>query len=137
MENMAEQTSKASNTSRAAAMTASGTKFTGNAGNNTITGGTGNDIIDGGAGVDVLKGGAGNDVFLFASPADYTGDTVNGEAGTDTIRFTSTTGGETLTLAATATGIEAVALSDANGVTTGTAAINVNASAVTTALTMP
>ena len=122
----------------AAAVTASGVKFTGNAGANTITGGSGADIIEGGAGNDTLSGGGGNDIFLVGNGADHvTGEKIDGGAGTaDVVRFTSTTGSDTLTLLANTVGIESVAISDAAGLTTGTTAVNVNASAVTTALTI-
>jgi Ca2+-binding RTX toxin-like protein len=99
-------------------------------GNDQLTGGAGNDTLDGGAGVDTLNGGDGNDVILIGNAADHGGgEVINGGAGTDVLRFTSTTGGQTLTLAAGVTTVESVVIGTAAGVTTGTTALNVDASA--------
>jgi Ca2+-binding RTX toxin-like protein len=126
----------------AAAVTASGIKFTGNAGVNTITGGSGADIIEGGFGNDILNGGGGNDAILVGKGTDHvTGEKIDGGAGTaDVVRFTRSTADltadDTLTLLANTVGIERVAISDAAGDTSGTTALNVNAAAVTVALTI-
>jgi Ca2+-binding RTX toxin-like protein len=122
----------------AAAVTASGIRFTGNAGANTITGGSGADIIEGGAGNDILNGGGGNDAILVGNGTDHvTGEKIDGGAGTaDTVRFTSTTADRHPDLLANTVGIERVEISDAAGDTSGTTALNVNASAVTVALTI-
>jgi len=54
---------------------------------------------DGGWGDQIIHAGAGNDVLVYASQADYTGDTINDASGTaDAIRFASTTAA-TFTLA--------------------------------------
>jgi Ca2+-binding RTX toxin-like protein len=66
----------------------------GGAGNDTITGGDGNDTLLGGDGNDLITGGRGNDVALLGTgddrflwnPGDGS-DTVEGEAGTDTLQF--------------------------------------------------
>jgi len=122
----------------ASAVTASGIRFTGNAGANTITGGAGADIIEGGAGNDILTGGGGNDAILVGNGADHvTGEKIDGGVGTaDAVRFTSTTADDTLTLLANTVGIERVEISDAAGDTSGTTDLNVNAAAVTVALTI-
>src|SRR5262249_48910972 len=50
----------------------------------TINGGAGNDMITGSRGNDVVIGGTGNDVALLVGDAS---DTVEGQAGTDTLQF--------------------------------------------------
>jgi Ca2+-binding RTX toxin-like protein len=108
----------------------------GNAGNDTLNGGAGNDTLNGGAGADTLQGGADDDTFLFASTAEFApGEVINGGSGTDTLRFTSTVAG-TLTLNSNVTDVERVEIATAAGVTTGIAAINVNAAAVANGLTI-
>jgi Ca2+-binding RTX toxin-like protein len=118
-----------------------GMTFLGGAGNDIITisgpngdtldGGTGNDILNGGAGDDTLLGGDGDDVFVIGSPTDHgTGEIITGGSGDDVIRFASTTAGQTLVLATGVTEVERVTISTAAGVTTGTTALNVDASAV-------
>jgi Ca2+-binding RTX toxin-like protein len=90
----------------------------------TIIGGAGADDLDGSDG-----GGTGNpnDVFIIAAAADHAaGEDIDGNAGTDTIRFTSTTANETLTLNAGVT-VETIEISDAAGDNTGTTALNVEA----------
>src|SRR5262249_23984189 len=57
----------------------------GGAGNDTITGSGGNDVVIGGTGNDVALLGAGDDQFIW-NPGDAS-DTVEGQAGTDTLRF--------------------------------------------------
>ena len=102
-------------------------------GDDTIVGGDGNDTLVGGAGADAMDGGDGDDVFLFVSGADYaSGEQMHGGAGTDVIRFTSTTPGDFLLLgpgsfSTDVTGIEIVMISDAAGDTSGTTPLGVNA----------
>lgn len=121
----------------AAALAMSGIKFTGNSGANTIIGGSGADIIEGGGGADLLNGGAGSDVFLIALGNDYgVGEKIDGGLGIDEVRFTSTTNGDTLILAANTTGLEGIKISNAEGSVVVTAALNINAAAVTTALSL-
>lgn len=45
-----------------------------------VNGGNGDDSITGGLGADTLRGGAGDDVFLYASQAEITGDSIDGGA---------------------------------------------------------
>jgi len=114
-----------------ASLLSTGMLFTGNAGPNNITGTGGNDTIDGGAGSDGLDGGEGNDVFVIAAAADHAGgEDINGDLGTDTIRFADVVAGHTLTLQAGVTGIENIVLASAAGVATA-AAVNINATAST------
>jgi Ca2+-binding RTX toxin-like protein len=57
----------------------------GGAGDDRITGSQGNDLIRGGAGSDAASLGAGDDVFVW-NPGDGS-DTVDGQAGADTLTF--------------------------------------------------
>ena len=123
----------------AAAVTSNGMTLVGNNGANvltgtaqadTLTGNGGNDRLNGGADDDTLNGGNGSDVILIGTAGDHgVGETINGDAGVDVIRFTSVTGGEELTLSAGVT-VESVVIANAAGVTTGTTALDVDASAV-------
>jgi Ca2+-binding RTX toxin-like protein len=97
----------------------------------TLTGTSGSDFFDGRDGADAMNGGGGNDVFAIGSTALYdAGETINGGDGSDSVRFTSTTAGQTLTLTSAVTNIEDIRISNAAGVTTGTTALNIDASAV-------
>jgi hypothetical protein len=91
---------------------------------NSITGTAFNDRIDARGGADTVNGGAGDDVIRVTTEAHHTVmDEVDGGDGADTLIFTSTTAGATLTLGAGVTGVETVALSPAGG----TAGTNINA----------
>ena len=57
----------------------------GGGGNDTITGSKGNDLVNGGQGNDVASLGAGDDTFVW-NPGDGS-DTVEGQAGVDTLQF--------------------------------------------------
>ncbi|MGL4621598.1 MAG: calcium-binding protein [Chroococcidiopsis sp.] len=57
----------------------------GGLGNDTFFGSAGNDLINGGDGVDTAFMGAGNDTFIW-NPGDDN-DVVEGQAGSDTLRF--------------------------------------------------
>jgi Ca2+-binding RTX toxin-like protein len=112
---------------------------TGNALGNRIEGNDGNNVIDGKGGVDTLDGGEGSDVYLVASATAHTAgefdDSGSGENDIDEVRFAGASG--TLTLFAGDTGIERVVIGQGTGaaaVTTGTAALNVDASLVGNAL---
>jgi len=59
--------------------------ITGTDAGETLTGTAGDDTIIGGRGNDVLLGGAGNDVFVW-NPGDGS-DTIDGQAGFDTLQF--------------------------------------------------
>ena len=106
-------------------------------GNDSLDGGAGNDILNGGAGDDTLIGGDGNDVILIGNATDHgVGEAIDGGAGTDVIRFTSTSAGQTLVLAPGVTAVESVVIGTAAGVTTGLTALNVDASAVGSGLSL-
>jgi Ca2+-binding RTX toxin-like protein len=79
----------------------------GGAGNDTITGGDGNDVLIGGDGNDVITGGRGNDVAFMGAgddtfiwnPGDGS-DTVEGQAGHDTLQFNGANIAESITMSA-------------------------------------
>ncbi|MEQ1653149.1 MAG: hypothetical protein ABL897_11725, partial [Hyphomicrobium sp.] len=101
----------------------------------TLTGTAGFDVIIGRGGADNLSGGAGDDVFIIASGTDHPlTEVIDGGADNDVIRFTATSA-DTLTLRSGVTGVETVQISNAFGDTTGTTALNVDASAVDATLT--
>ena len=60
----------------------------GGAGADVLRGGNGNDTLVGGTGADTLSGGEGDDVFQ-AGGSDLSGDSISGDAGTDTLQFTA------------------------------------------------
>ncbi|TWA58061.1 hemolysin type calcium-binding protein [Azospirillum baldaniorum] len=107
----------------------------GGTGNDTLVGGAGNDILIGGAGNDSLVGGDGNDTVSIGSLSDYTADDIiDGGAGDDTIRFFSTTAGDTLVLNGNVTDSDGTISIVISGTATGginNAAVNIDASAVT------
>lgn len=112
--------------------------ISGNNGANVITGTALNDTITGGAGADNITSGDGDDVILLNATADYAAtEKLNGGTGTDELRITASAAG-TVTLAGM-TNVENIVIGTGTGAvgtadTSGTAAINVNASKVTTNL---
>jgi Ca2+-binding RTX toxin-like protein len=70
----------------------------GGLGNDVILGSEGSDIITGGDGFDVAFMGGGDDVFVW-SPGDDN-DTIEGQAGSDTLAFNGSNAGESFTLMA-------------------------------------
>jgi Ca2+-binding RTX toxin-like protein len=68
------------------------------AGDDTIVGSAGNDIVIGGTGNDVASLGAGDDTFIW-NPGDAS-DTVQGQAGFDTLRFNGSNIGEKIDISA-------------------------------------
>lgn len=109
-------------------------KGKGNAGDNVIVGGASGDVLDGLAGNDGLDGAEGSDIYVISLAADHQVAEFadSGTGGADEVRFASTVAG-TLVLFAGDTGIEKVAIGTGTGasaVTTGSRAINVNASAM-------
>ena len=109
-------------------------------GNDTLIGNGGNDILNGGTGTDSMNGGEGSDLYIIATTAEHPAAEIhdNGSIGIDEVRFAATAA-STLTLYANDTGIETVTIGTGVGaspVSTGTLAINVNASLVANALTI-
>ena len=84
--------------------------YDGGDGDDTIIGGDGNDIIIGGAGNDTVSGGRGNDVILLGdgndtfvwNPGDGS-DTVEGQAGTNTLVFNGANVNENINISANGT----------------------------------
>ena len=73
----------------------------GSRGNDVLIGGDGNDIIKGGPGNDVALLGAGNDLFIW-NPGDGS-DTVEGQAGFDTLIFNGSNVNENISISANGT----------------------------------
>ena len=85
-----------------------------------------------------IAGTTGDDIILVASAAAMSGGSVDGDAGTDELRFTSTAG-ETLVLGNNVINVERVVIGTGTGttaLTTGTATNGVDASAVGYGLTI-
>jgi Ca2+-binding RTX toxin-like protein len=127
------------------AVIAANVNLVGTVGIDTLTGGTGNDTLTGAGAVDRLNGAGGSDIYIMTASADHTAaeiaDTGTGLADVDEVRFTLATASATaasniLTLYAGDTGLERAVISDANGITTGTAALSINAALVANAITL-
>jgi Ca2+-binding RTX toxin-like protein len=108
-----------------------------------LYGGGGRDVLIGHGGTDTLEGGIGSDIYLMYRATDHQAAEIqdSGVTGIDEVRFAAEdmAGGATLTLYAGDTGIEKVVIgtgSGAGAVTSGTVALNINASAVLNALTI-
>ena len=83
------------------------------AGNDVLIGGDGNDFINGGPGNDMAFLGAGNDLFIW-NPGDGS-DTVEGQAGTDTLVFNGSNANENINISAN--GYRALLFRDVGNVT--------------------
>jgi len=118
---------------------ATGLNLVGTAFTNRLTGMAADDTLYGAGGIDVLDGKDGSDLYLMGAgdhPAAEIKDT--GALGVDELRFISTTAA-TLTLFAGDTGIEKVVMGTgtlSTAITSGKAALNVDASAVLNSLTI-
>ena len=120
---------------------ANGLTITGNAGANGLKGTAFADILIGNAGVDLLDGSGAADLYLVVTSADHGAAefTDTGLTGTDEVRFTSATAGQTLTLYAGDTGLETAVIGTGTAqaaVTTGTTALNIDATALANGLTI-
>lgn len=109
--------------------------LTGNAGANVLRGLAGNDVLNGGAGIDRLDGGADSDIYLLTKFGDHMAAEIfdSGLAGTDEIRVATTIAG-VFTAVAGESGIERIVIgtgTDSSADRTGTAAIGVDATALT------
>jgi Ca2+-binding RTX toxin-like protein len=71
-------------------------KVVGGSGADTLQGGTSNDTLDGGPGTDTVKGGPGDDTLSGGPGA--TPDTLDGEAGYNTVDYSARTAGVTVDL---------------------------------------
>lgn len=115
-------------------------KLAGSSLENTLTGGMSYDTLTGLLGVDTLDGQGGSDLYVMTSSADHTAGEINdtGLSGTDEVRFTARTAG-TLILYADDLGIESVVIGSGtapSAIITSKVANNVNAAAVTNALSI-
>jgi serralysin len=113
---------------------------TGNTLANRITGNSGNNVLNGQAGIDTMNGGEGSDIYLIGLASEHPVAEIvdSGSTGVDEVRFAATSAG-TLKLYAGDRGIEQVVLgtgTDAVADTTGTTALNVDASALTKAIVL-
>ncbi len=93
----------------------------------TITGSLFDDALATTPAPDKLTALAGNDIVLISAFGDHVGDTLDGGLGYDQLWFT---GGGTLPLLATVTGIESANIVDAVGNSNDTIAADINAGAV-------
>jgi Ca2+-binding RTX toxin-like protein len=114
---------------------------TGNALNNIITGNSAVNIITGASGSDMMNAGDGADLYIIATSADHTAAEIQdtGTTGTDELRFSSATAGQTLTVFAADTGLEQVAIGTgtaAAAITTATTALNIDATLAASGLTI-
>jgi Ca2+-binding RTX toxin-like protein len=91
-------------------------RLIGNSGDNSIFGKFGNDTLIGGGGNDLLAGNDGNDVFMIGAGTDHGSDEfIDGGDGDNLIRFTSSTGGDTLTLSTHITNVQGIAINTLTG----------------------
>jgi Ca2+-binding RTX toxin-like protein len=98
-------------------------------------------VITGAAGVDVMDGGNGGDIYVITSSAHHTAAEIfdSGILGTDELRFSSSSSGQTLMVYGGNLGVERVAIGTGTGasaVSTATTALSVNASSAANALTI-
>ncbi len=105
---------------------------------NIVIGNNGDNILNGKAGIDSMDGGEGSDIFQIDLSTDHQAAEISdkGGDGVDEVRYSATATG-TLNLFAGDTGIERVVIgtgTNPGATTTGTAALNVNASAMNNAL---
>ena len=78
-----------------------------------IIGNDGDNMIAGTRLADTLVGNGGDDVFVISRGAHHAaGEVINGGAGSDELRFTSTLAGDTLVLQRSVTGIESYRIAD-------------------------
>ena len=116
------------------------TRGVGNTLANTLIGNAGDNLLNGKAGIDSMDGGDGSDIFQIDLAADHAVAEISdkGSSGIDEIRFATTVAG-TLNLFAGDVGIERAVIGtgvNPSAITTGTVALNINASAMITPLTM-
>lgn len=113
------------------ALAAFGVAIYGTSAVNRLTGSGQDDILEGGAGKDVVVGGGGNDAIVLRNVSHMvSGETADGGAGEDDAVWFAWSGGTTtFKLDPTVIrGIEALVAADDTGATTGTTALNLDAS---------
>lgn len=100
----------------------------GDLGDDTLRGNAGNDRLSGGEGDDRLLGGAGDDTLSVS----FGSDTLDGQAGSDTYEIEPFELGPTVRVADTgAEGIDAIELSDCDGVTVEAGQISLEGTRIT------
>ncbi|MEI6029803.1 MAG: cadherin-like domain-containing protein [Synechococcaceae cyanobacterium ELA739] len=114
---------------------------TGNVLNNIINGNSAINVITGAGGVDTMNGGEGSDLYLIATSADHTAAEIqdNGATGSDELRFSSATDGQTLTVFAADTGLEQITIGTgtaAAAITTATTALSIDATLAANGITI-
>ena len=114
-------------TYRAASTTTGTIVIAGGNGADTITTGGGDDFITGGAGNDVLDGGAGDDTFIYDTPSDLTGDTIDGGDDYDIVQVNGAANDTFVVSLGAGNNVEAVVMG-------GSAATNLDASGSTAGL---
>lgn len=112
----------------------------GNALANTLIGNLGDNLLNGKSGVDCMDGGEGSDIYQIDLATDHAVAEISdkGGSGIDEVRF-ATTVASTLNLFAGDVGIERVVIGtgiNSSAITTGTLALNINASAMLNPITM-
>jgi Ca2+-binding RTX toxin-like protein len=114
--------------------------LTGGKASDTLLGGLGSDVLIGGLGADRIDGGDDSDIYFISVPGHYAGDVLfdTGITGIDEIRYAAAAA-STLTLTNTISGIESVIVGTGTAQTplaTANTAININAAALTSAVTI-
>ncbi|MFN5193434.1 MAG: hypothetical protein ACK5E6_03280, partial [Cyanobacteriota bacterium] len=125
-------------------LTGTATAGTGNAAANRLTVNQATaiaNVLTGGDGTDTMDGSNGSDIYLIANAAHHTAAEISdgGSSGRDELRFAATTAGQTLTVFAGDTGLEAVTIGTgtaAAAVTTATTALSINAAAAPNGLSI-
>ena len=99
-------------------------------GGDSINGGAGSDYLWGNLGADTIDGGADSDIYLVKAAGEHAGDRFldTGTSGTDEIRFIANGEDDATLNLQNGSGIEKVTIGDYTGNTSGTQALNVNAS---------
>ncbi|MCC7091318.1 MAG: M10 family metallopeptidase C-terminal domain-containing protein [Nitrosomonas sp.] len=113
---------------------------TGNTLANTLIGNAGDNLLNGKAGIDSMDGGEGSDIYQIDLATDHPAAEISdkGGSGIDEIRYAATAAG-TLNLFAGDVGIERVVIgtgTNSSAISTGTLALNINASAMLSPITM-
>ena len=118
-------------------LTGTAATATGNSGNNRITASQATavaNVFTGGIGSDSMDASDGSDIYVIANSAEHSAAEVNdsGATGTDELRFSAITAGQTLTVYAGDSGLERAVIGTgiaAAAVTSATTALNIDAAA--------
>ncbi len=100
-----------------------------------VVGNDGDNMISGTRFADTFVGNGGDDVFVISRGSHHAaGEVINGGAGSDELRFSSTIAGDTLVLQRGVTGIESYRIADLGG--DANANVNLNAARLASAATL-